>query len=423
MLTAISRYGARVLPNTVETIAACRARGELIRGPDIAEFEKAFAARLGTGQAITASHGRMAFYYILKALALPPGSEIIFPALTFWVVPELARVAGLKVVFADIDPRTFTLDPESFERAITTNTRAVVPTHLFGLTCDMESIGAIARRHNLAVVEDCAHALGATYRGQPAGTFGVAGFFSFQTLKPLNTYGGGMALVHDPDLAARVATLAASEPWPDEKRVNKRLFLGRIQRIFIRPQVFTWTLFPILWTSSWTKSTSDPYLWEPVRPLSPLPDGYAERYSNVQARLGLEGLKHLDEWTCLTQAHAQAMNKALAGLPGVEVPLAPPGRTHVYYQYCLYVPDRDRLVKDCIRHGVDLEMRHVDVCNQLPLFKASHVVAPGAERTADAVQVPVYAGLTDEEVERVARVVRRYAARPGAAATEAVSRL
>ena len=187
MLTAISRYGARVLPITEELVAGCKARGEFIQGPQIAEFEAAFAARhgLAPAHAITAAYGRIAFYYMLRALDLPPGSEIIFPSLTFWVVPELARVAGLNVVFADVDPTTFNIDPDSIERVITDKTRVIVPTHLYGLPCDMDRILAIAARHNLIVLEDCAHALGATYKGRPVGTFGTGALFSFQTLKPL----------------------------------------------------------------------------------------------------------------------------------------------------------------------------------------------------------------------------------------------
>src|SRR5580700_6175507 len=218
MLTAISRYGARVLPDTEDIVAGCKARGEFIQGPQIGQFEDAFARRLGTGHSIATSYGRMAFYYVLKALDLPPGSEIILPALTFWVVPELARVAGLKVVFADVDPATFTMDPHALEQSITPATRAVVPTHLYGLPCDMTAIMAIAARHNLRVIEDCAHALGATVAGKPVGTFGDAGFFSFQTLKPLNCYGGGLALVRNPAVASRVRALAAQEPWPSAER-------------------------------------------------------------------------------------------------------------------------------------------------------------------------------------------------------------
>src|ERR1700745_3973633 len=170
MLSAISRYGARVLPDTDELTARARARGEFIQGPQIAEFERAFERRAGSGRAIAASYGRMAFYYILKAPDLRAGSEIVVPALTFWVVPALARVAGLKVVFADVDPSTFTLDPAAFERAITPNTRAVVPPHLYGVPCDMDAIMTIASRHGVTVIEDCAHALGATYAGKPVGT-------------------------------------------------------------------------------------------------------------------------------------------------------------------------------------------------------------------------------------------------------------
>lgn len=408
MLTAISRYGARVIPNTLELIDACKRHGQYIQGPQIAEFEEAFAARLGTGRAIATSLGRMAFHYIVKSLDLPAGSEIVCPAMTFWVIPEIAQSVGLKVVFADVDPRTFVMDPASLERVITPNTRAIVPTHLFGLPCDMDAITAIADRHGLVIIEDCAHALGATYKGRPVGTFGRAALFSFQTLKPLNTYGGGMALVHDPKLAARVADLAAAEPWPSEKRVSKRLFFGRLQRIFIRPRVFTWTLFPILWTWSWTNSDSDIYVWEPVRSLNPLPEEYCERYTNVQAAIGLEGLKHLDEWTCQTQANAHLMNASLAGLPGVDVPYVPPDRTHVYYQYCLQVPcDRNILLNRALHYGVDLEMRHVDVCTQQEIFTSSKVDSPGADYAAEAVQVPVYAGLTEAQIKRVADVIRR----------------
>lgn len=411
MLTAISRYGARVLPNTEQIVAGCKARGELIQGPDIARFERAFAERLGPGgHAVSASYGRMAFYYVLKALDLPPGSEIILPALTFWAVPALAQVAGLKVVFADVDPATFALDPAAFERAITPATRAVVPTHLYGLACDMDAIMSIATRHHLHVIEDCAHALGATYNGRPVGTFGDAGFFSFQTLKPLNCYGGGMALVKNEEVATTVRNLAEREPWPDQKRIENRLLVGRLQRIFIKPWVFSISAFPILWVSSLIGANPDVYLWEEIRQPNPLPSPYTERFPNVQAALGLAGLEHLDRWTAETRRHAHAMDQALGGLPGITVPQVPPGRTHVYYQYCVYGPQRDELVVRCVRRGIDIETLHVDVCSDLDLFNGAKVEpagAPGAHRAAEAMQVPVYSTLTPEQASRVARVVRR----------------
>jgi dTDP-4-amino-4,6-dideoxygalactose transaminase len=409
MLTAISRYGARVLPNTEQIIAACKARGEFVQGPQIAEFERAFERRAGRGTAIAAAYGRMAFYYILKALDLPPGSEIVFPSLTFWVVPELARVAGLTVVFADVDPRTFNMDPRSLERAITDRTRAVVPTHLYGLPCDMDPILEIAARHNLIVLEDCAHSLGATYKGRPVGTFGTGALFSFQTLKPLNCYGGGLALVQDPAIAAKVRAIVETLPWPSEKRVRDRLLMGRLQRIFVKPWVFSISLFPVLWIAALIDANPDVFLWEKIRSLDPLPDQYAERFPNVQAAIGLAALERLDGWTTQTQANARYMNEALGGIPGIQVPEAPPDRTHVYYQYCVYGPEgpaRDALVVQCVRRGIDIETLHVDVPPDMPLFDGARAELEGARRAAQAIQIPIYSSLTQDQLHRVARVVR-----------------
>src|SRR5438067_1370156 len=409
MRAAISRYGARVLPETEDIVAGCKARGEFIQGPQIAQFEHAFEQRAGSGTAISAAYGRIAFYYILKALDLPAGSEIIFPSLTFWVVPELARAAGLTVVFADVDPQTFNLDPDSVERVVTSRTRVIVPTHLYGLPCDMDRILDIASRHNLIVIEDCAHALGATYKSRPVGTFGTGALFSFQTLKPLNCYGGGMALVQDPAVAARVRQIVDALPWPSETRVRDRLLMGRLQRIFIKPWVFSISLFPILWVSALIDANPDVFLWEKIRSLDPLPDGYTERFPNVQAAIGLEALKHLDLWTGQVQANARYMNSVLRGLPGITVPEVPPDRTHVYYQYCVYGPDgppRDELVVRCVRRGIDIETLHVDVPPDMALFTNAPADADGARRAAHAMQIPIYAGLSRDQVERVATTVR-----------------
>jgi dTDP-4-amino-4,6-dideoxygalactose transaminase len=403
MLRAIPRYGTRVVPNTEETIATLRERGELVQGPHVAAFERAFAAHVGASHAVSASYGRIAFYDLIHALRLPRGSEIILPALTFWVIPELARAAGLIPVFADVDPHTFTLDPAAFERAITPRTSAVVPTHLYGLACDMDAIVGLARRHGLAVIEDCAHALGATWRGRPVGALGDAGFFSFQLLKPLNTYGGGMAVTNNPGVAQRLADRVAGDPWPDEARVTRRLLVGRIQRIAIRPRVFSSSLFPVLYAASYARANPDVYLWEKIRPLDPLPPQYRERYTNVQAALGLEGLRHLGAWTSAAASHARALDEALDG-SGIERPTVPRNGTHVYYQYAVYTPKRDAVVRHCIRRGVDVETLHVDVCTRVPLF-GDRPRAPGAEQAATSIQLPVYSSLSMDDVRRVASVV------------------
>jgi dTDP-4-amino-4,6-dideoxygalactose transaminase len=407
VLSAISRYGARFVPELEAIVETCGRRGELIQGPRIAEFEAAVAERLGGGHAVTTSYGRMAAYHIFKALDLPRGSEVVFPALTFWVVPEMARVAGLEVVFADVDPHTFNLTPDSLERALTPRTRAVVPTHIYGLPCDMEEIMGVARRHGLRVVEDCAHALGASYRGQPTGSFGDAALLSFQVLKPLNTCGGGMAFTRDAELARRIGTSARALPWPREADVLKRIRLAKVERALMDPAIFSLTVFPILWAASFVDARPDVYLWEKVRPLHPFPPGYERRYANVQAALGLAGLERLEGWTARTRDNARAMSAVLSGVPGVVVPPAPTDRVHVYYQYPVYVPDRDAAVRRALRAGLDVEYHHMDVCPDLPLFGPARGEVPGARRTKDALQVPVHAGLGPEALATVAQRLRR----------------
>jgi len=405
---AIGRFGTRMVPERAQIISECRRKGQLVQGPHIAAFEEEFARYLGGGhvRAVSTEYGRMGLYFILKALDLPAGSEIIVPALTFWVVPEITRVAGLTPVFVDVDPATFTMRPEAAERAITPNTRAILPTHLYGMACDLDPILALARRHNLKVVEDCAHSLGAQYKGRMVGTHGDAAFFSFQAFKPLNTFGGGLTWVRDASVARRVNEFAEAEAWPDEKRVESILSTGYWQYTFIRPKVFTYSLFPVWWVASFTGWKPEQRLWESVRRLDPLPEHYRGRFSNVQAGIGRAGLARLPEFIERTRRHAKMLNEMLGDLPGVTVPSIPEGRTHVYYQYCAYVPDSEDLVRRCIRRGVDVAPMHVDVCTQMPLFGWQGPAAPGAERAATAVQVPIYESLSDAEVERVGRLVR-----------------
>jgi hypothetical protein len=205
-----------------------------------------------------------------------------------------------------------------------------------------------------------------------------------------------------------VRTAVDALPWPDEGRVRNRFKIGRAQRFFSSPLMFTLIGFPILYVASLFDANPDVYLWEKVRPLDPLPRAYLERFPNAQGAVGLAALKYLDGWNQASQRHARVIDRVVADEPNMAAPIVPPGRTHVYYQYCLYVPDRDQLVLRCIRRGVDIETLHVDVCNELPLFAdLSPGPAPGATRCSDAVQIPVYASLTDAQVTRIAKAVRR----------------
>src|SRR3989442_5307310 len=168
MIRTIARYGARHVRGSMAAALKAILHGDGLRGPSIAEFEKRFADYHGMHHAISASYGRMAFYYILKSLNLPRDSEIIFPALTFLVVPEMARGLGFRPKFVDIDPETFNIDPVKMEAAITPNTRVVVPTHLYGQPGGWEPFQPQPRPLGVFVNEDCGHASGEGHTRTPA---------------------------------------------------------------------------------------------------------------------------------------------------------------------------------------------------------------------------------------------------------------
>jgi len=406
-LRTIARYGVRTVPGDEAEIVAAFRRGEAVEGPAVAEFERRFAAYHDAEHAVAASFGRMAFYYILRALDLSAGSEIIFPALTFWVVPEMARRAGLRPVFVDVDPTTFNLDPSKIEAAITERTRAVVPTHLYGQPCEMSEVMRVAEKHGLVVIEDCAQAAGARYRGKPVGTFGAASFFSFQMLKGINTYGGGMALTGDARLAARVREQAEAEPLQPTGDLIKRFLTGYASRVGVSPRGFTFWGFPLQAVASlFGHYDLSRYVWEKIRPLDPFPRTYRQRYSNAQAVLGLRGLARLDEFNSRSREHAARYTRGLSDCRSVRTPRELPRVEHVYYQYCIYASDPALASRRAIRRGVDFETTHVDVCSALPLFEEFAAPCPGAVATEKALQLPVYSRLRPTDVERVLRVVR-----------------
>ena len=410
MMRAIARYGVRTIPGDEKEIVAAFRRGQAVAGPAINEFEDRFADFHSRQHAVSASFGRMAFYYILKALELPVDAEIIFPALTFWVVPEMARRAGLKPVFVDVDARTFNIDPSRIEAAISERTRAIVPTHLYGQPCAMSEIMRIAEKHNLIVIEDCAQAAGARWRGRRVGTFGQAAFFSFQMLKGINTYGGGMAVTDDATIGAKVRAQAEAEPLQTTGELIKRFGVGLAARSLVSPKGFAWWGFPIgAALSVFSAADLSKYFWESIRPLKEFPRAYRRRFSNVQAILGMRALNKLDEFNERCQNHADIYTSGLANCAAVETPQVIEEAEHVYYQYCIYVSDPALVKRRAIRCRVDFETTHVDVCSSLPLFEEFAADCPGAERTAAALQLPVYSRLRTSDVERVLSVVKEVA--------------
>jgi len=403
----IARYGIRSAPGDEKVVIGAFQRGDAVVGPAIEEFEREFANFHQMEYATTTSFGRMAFHYLLKALNLPAGSEIIFPALTFWVVPEIARRAGLRPVFVDVDPHTFNLDATKIEAALNERSRAIVPTHLYGQPCAMTEIMKIAQKHDLVVIEDCAQAVGARYRGRRVGTFGTASFFSFQMLKGINTYGGGMTLTNDPSLSRSVREQVLNESLPSIPDLVRRFTIGYGARVAVSPKAFTFWGFPLQAAISFLAHHDlSVYIWEKIRPLEQFPRTYQQRYSNVQALLGLRGLATLDSHNQRCQQHAVQYTCGLIDCRNIQTPPVAADVDHAFYQYCIYTSDPDLMSRRAIRRGIDIETTHVDVCSKLELFKEFRAECPGAEATEKALQLPVYSRLRESDIERILRIVR-----------------
>src|SRR5438132_6848466 len=215
------------------------------------------------------------------------------------------------------------------------------------------------------------------------------------------------SLTNDAALAARVRRLSEAEEWPEAKNVFKKILLGNLQRKLIGPYGFTFTMFLAFYIASFFGDYDlSRYLWEKIRPLDPLPDSYRRRYTNAQAMIGLEMLKNIDAFNALNRAHAKRVTAGLSGVDGVRPPAELSQTESVYYQYCIRAADPDRLKHRAIRAGVDVEIMHVDICNVLELFERYQTDCPVAEATAPTLQLPVYASLTDKDLDRIINVIR-----------------
>lgn len=191
----------------LEALRAPIEAGWVVQGPQVAEFERRFAAYAGAPHAVAATSCTSALHLVLAALGLGPGDEVVVPAFTWVSTANVVEYQGATPVFADVDLTTFNVDPDALAAAITERTVGVIPVHLFGLCAEMAPILEIAQRHGLWVLEDAACAFGAFYRGDSAGTLAAAGAFSFHPRKSITTGEGGMVTTADDALARKVAVL------------------------------------------------------------------------------------------------------------------------------------------------------------------------------------------------------------------------
>jgi perosamine synthetase len=307
----------------------------MIQGASIAEYEQAFAARIGTRFAISFAAGRVGLYGILRSLGIGHGDEVLLPAPTHIVVANAIRYTGARPVYVDCEVETFNIDLTHAASRVTPRTKALILQHGFGIPVDLDLASALAKR-GLVLIEDCVHALGATHRGRPLGTLGTAAFFSTEETKITSTTMGGMVVTDDEELASSLRAFQSTCSWPSRRLVTRYLVKLLAYYALTEPHVHRHAR----------------RLYEHVGERHPLPRPtasaelrgmkpavYEQRLSNAQAAVGLEQLRTLDANLAHRRRIAERYRVRLSER-GVAVPQPPEGSEPTFVRYPVLVKDR-----------------------------------------------------------------------------------
>ncbi|HYX30876.1 MAG TPA: aminotransferase class I/II-fold pyridoxal phosphate-dependent enzyme [Pyrinomonadaceae bacterium] len=346
-------------------------------------YEEAFARTTNTSHAFSFAAGRMGLYAILEALGIGPDDEVIIPAYTCVVVPNAIRYRGAKVIFVDIDPVTFNIDPSKVEQAITPRTRALYAQHTFGLLCDIDSLNAIARKHGLPVIEDAALALGASHHGRPAGFLSDVGFFSSDYTKIISTQLGGVVTTNDAEIARKIGAIKDQAAFLSTSQIRKMLRTLVTQYVLLRPKSY-WLGRNLMWAANRLGlffSFADELSLE-----KPTDYPYPARLSSWQARLGLSQLERLGDNLEHRRAIGVDLENRIKWLGGC---LEKDAANHAFLRYSFLVKDRERFLDrfkkhfdlavwfTSIAHGRDTGLEQIGYINgSCPIaeYVARHIV-------------------------------------------------
>ena len=340
--------------------------GMLTQGKIVEEFEEAFSKYLNVKHSIAVSNGTIALDLALKGYDLQPGDEIISPAFTFIATANCALYQGLKPVFADVDPKTFNIDPNSLAEKITGKTRAVVGVHLYGQPFDLKAVQQICQDKNLILIEDCAQAHGAQFGDKKVGGFGT-GCFSFYPTKNMTTGEGGMITTNDDALAARLRLL------------RNHGDTGKYNHVAL---------------------------------------GYNYRMMNLQGAIGLVQLKKLEDFTAKRIRNAEILNKGIT-IRGLTTPFRAAHVRHVYHQYVVRVEDgfpagRERFMEYLQSKGIGCAVHYPRPVYEQPLYQSlgyGKEKCPVAEDVSRRIlSLPVHPSLNEEDLEYIAKTINEFGA-------------
>jgi perosamine synthetase len=332
--------------------------GMLAQGPEVAAFETEFSEHFGLGRpCVAVNSGTSGLHIGLLAAGVGVGDEVIVPSFTFAATANAVALVGATPVFADIDPITFCLDPVATEKVVTDRTVGIMPVHLYGHPADMHGLGEVAERHGLRLFEDAAQAHGASFAGQPVGTFGDFAMFSLYPTKNMTSGEGGMVSVAHLELERRM-----------------RLFRNQGMLRAYENEVV----------------------------------GLNNRMTDIHAAIGRVQLTKVDAWTRRRQENAAFLSEHLAG---VTVPRVAEGATHVYHQYTVRVPeDRDVLAATLReQHEIGSGMFYPTPTHRLAPFRTNDELPETQAAARECLSLPVHPSLSNVELERIVEAVNAWA--------------
>jgi dTDP-4-amino-4,6-dideoxygalactose transaminase len=347
-----------IKPEIDQAIARVLDSCQFVLGPEVADFEREFAAYSGTSECIAMNSGTSALHLALLAAGIGPGDEVVTVPFTFVASVATILYAGAKPVLVDIEPRTFNMNPAALEAAISPRTKAIVPVHLYGHPADMDPILEVARKHNLVVIEDAAQAHGAKYKGRSAGSIGDIACFSFYPAKNLGAYGeGGAVTTSNPEYARTIRML---RDWGQDHKYHHLLH------------------------------------------------GYNYRMEGFQGAILRVKLRHLESWTETRRAIVKTYNERLAGADVVR-PTEMPWARHVYHLYTLRADNRDALHAALLNEGIQTGIHYSTPVHLQPAYAALGYGPgsfPESEKAAgEVLSLPLYPELSDSQIEDVAKAV------------------
>jgi dTDP-4-amino-4,6-dideoxygalactose transaminase len=406
---AIARQRIHLPPGAWPRALSGLIRGDLWEGDEIDRLERAFADFIGAPEAVAVPSGRGGLSFIFRALGLEKGAEVICSAFGYPVVPHLAKSLGYELRLADCELETLGMDPEALAATISDRTKVVIATHLYGVPCQVKEISQIAESHGAILIEDCAHCYGASVDGLKAGSWGSFGYFSFETSKPINTLGGGMVTVRDPEIATRLREIARSEPSKDLNWLLKRLFKTSFETTVTNPLIFNLGVYPALRILEGRDEEKDRFASGYQRDEVTL-QGRMGRFTNYQARLGLAQMNATQVLLERRRSHARHLMDRLDDTVRFQRNDSP-GVESNYMLVTALFPRMKDMAHELLRLGVDTKHHYMRDCSGLLDGGASYPNAARAER--EVLHLPAYPEISDAAIDRIADDVARAVARTG----------